>query len=445
MTGPRFRRRLPLAFVALMLIVSAAAIPAPAQTTEEELNRVEAELARIQAEVQQLTDEYQAAWAAEAELEFRISNLESSITAYGVEKRRLQDRIRERAVDLYMSGAAGNDLAALMIAASLSDIDIRTEYLDDAREQDQVLFNGLEILTRQLEEAAETLRLSRREQQEALARLEELSIGLNERLAAGQEAYLRLEERRAEEIALAEAEARARAEAEAEARAQAEAEARAQAEAEARAQAEAEAAFLATSTTTTSTTTTSATTTSATTTTAPATTTTAEAATTTTTEQIAVTDTTLPDPAADPPDGPVTPADPGGAVACPVDGFHSFSDTWGAPRSGGRRHEGVDMLADRGTPVVAVEDGTIHRMSNTSRGGIAVWLDGIGGDRYYYAHLDAWAAGLAVGQMVSRGEQIGTVGTTGNAPAHIPHLHWEFHPDRGGPVNPTPLARELCG
>ncbi|WP_420611947.1 peptidoglycan DD-metalloendopeptidase family protein [Candidatus Spongiisocius sp.] len=427
MTGPRFRRRLPLAFVALMLLVSAAAISAPAQTTEEELNRVEAELARIQAEVQQLTDEYQAAWAAEAELEFRISSLESSITAYGIEKRRLQDQIRERAVDLYMSGAAGNDLAALMIAASLSDIDIRTEYLDDAREQDQVLFNGLEILTRQLEEAAETLRLSRREQQEVLARLEELSIGLNERLAAGQEAYLRLEERRAEEIALAEAEARARAEAEAEARAQA--------EAEARAQAEAEAAFLATSTTTTT----------ATTTTAPATTTTTEAATTTTTEQIAVTDTTLPNPTADPPDGPVTPADPGGAMACPVDGFHSFSDTWGAPRSGGRRHEGVDMLADRGTPVVAVEDGTIHRMSNTSRGGIAVWLDGIGGDRYYYAHLDAWAAGLAVGQMVSRGEQIGTVGTTGNAPAHIPHLHWEFHPDRGGPVNPTPLARELCG
>ena len=431
MTGPRFRRRLPLAFVALMLLVSAAAISAPAQTTEEELNRVEAELARIQAEVQQLTDEYQAAWAAEAELEFRISSLESSITAYGVEKRRLEDQIRERAVDLYMSGAAGNDLAALMIAASLSDIDIRTEYLDDAREQDQVLFNGLEILTRQLEEAAETLRLSRREQQEALARLEELSIGLNERLAAGQEAYLRLEERRAEEIALAEAEARARAEAEAEARAQA--------EAEARAQAEAEAAFLATSTTTTSATTTSATTTP------PAATTTTEAATTTTTEPIAVTDTTLPDPTADPPDGPATPADPTGATACPVDGFHSFSDTWGAPRSGGRKHEGVDMLADRGTPVVAVEDGTIHRMSNTSRGGIAVWLDGIGGDRYYYAHLDAWAAGLAVGQMVSRGEQIGTVGTTGNAPAHIPHLHWEFHPDRGGPVNPTPLARELCG
>ena len=441
MTGARARRRLLLAVAALVLVVSAAQIPAPAQTTEEELARVEAELARIQAEVQQLTDEYQAAWAAEADLAFRISSLESSIAAYGVEQRRLQDQIRERAVDLYMSGAAGNDLAALMIAASLSDFDIRTEYLDDAREQDQVLFNALEVLTRQLNEAADTLRTSRQEQQELLDRLEEVSVGLSERLAAGQEAHLRLEERRAQEIAQAEAEARAqaeaeaRAQAEAEARAQAEAEARAQAEAEARAQAEAEAeaARQATSTTSSTTTTTVAVTTAPTT----------EA--TTTTTAVSVTDTTLAPPTTVPADGPATGDPPSGAMACPVDGFHSFTDTWGAPRSGGRTHEGVDMLADRGTPVVAVEDGTIHRLSNTRRGGIAVWLDGLGGDRYYYAHLDAWAPGLAVGQMVSRGEALGTVGTTGNAPAHIPHLHWEFHPDRGGPVNPTPLARELCG
>lgn len=432
MTMSHPRRRSLLAVMALVLVVSAAAIPAPAQTTEEELARVEAELARIQAEVQQLTDDYQAAWAAEADLAFRISGLESSIAAFGVEQRRLQDQIRERAVDLYMSGAAGNDLAALMIAASLSDFDIRTEYLDDAREQDQVLFNALEVLTRQLNQAADMLRLSRQEQQELLDRLEEVSVGLSERLAAGQEAYLRLEERRAQEIAQAEAEARAQAEAEARARAEAEARAQAEAEARARAEAEAEAARQATSTTSSTTTTVAVTT-------APTT----EA--TTTTTAISVTDTTLAPPTTVPADVPVTGGPPSGAMACPVDGFHSFTDTWGAPRSGGRRHEGVDMLADRGTPVVAVEDGTIHRLSNTSRGGIAVWLDGIGGDRYYYAHLDAWAPGLAVGQMVSRGEALGTVGTTGNAPAHIPHLHWEFHPDRGGAVNPTPLARELCG
>ncbi|MXZ67476.1 MAG: peptidoglycan DD-metalloendopeptidase family protein [Acidimicrobiia bacterium] len=435
MTRSHLRQGPPLVLMALVLVVSAAAMPAPAQTTEEELVKVEAELARIRAEAQELTDEYLAAWAEEADLEFRISGLESSIAGYGVEQRRLQEQIRERAVDLYMTGAAGNDLAALMIAATLSDINIRAEYLDDAREQDQALFNSLEVLTRQLAAAVESLHADRRDQQAALARLEELSVELNERLAAGQEAYLRLEERRAEEIALAEAEARAAAEAQARAQAEAEAQARAQAEAEARAQAEAEAeaAFLATSTT-------------APTTTVAVTTTTTTAEATTTTTPITVTDTTLPTPATTvPDDGPVSADPPTGGLTCPVDGFHSFTDTWGAPRSGGRRHEGVDMLADRGTPLVAVEDGRIHRMSNTGRGGIAVWLDGNGGDRYYYAHLDAWAPGLAVGQMISRGAPIGTVGTTGNAPAHIPHLHWEFHPDRGGPVNPTPLARELCG
>lgn len=425
MIGSRSRPVLPLALPALVVLLVAAAVSAPAQTTDEEIARVEAELARLRAEALQLTEEYQAAWAADADLEFQISRLQSSIAAYGVEQRRLRDQIRERAVDLYMSGAAGNDLGALMIAASLSDLDIRTEYLDDAREQDQVLFNALELLTRRMEETTETLRLSRQEQQEALARLEELSVDLAESLAAGQEAYRILQERRAEEIARAEAEARA--------------------------QAEAEAAFLATSTTT-SATTVPATTSEATTvpdTTAPADTatpttvpdTTSTEATTTT--ALASTDTTLPPPTTS---TTVPPSDsPSGSMACPVDGFHSFTDTWGAPRSGGRRHEGVDMLADRGTPVVAVEDGVIDRMRSGGRGGITVWMDGDSGDRYYYAHLASWAPGLAVGQKVSRGEMLGTVGTSGNAPSHIPHLHWEFHPDGGLAVNPTPLARELCG
>ena len=134
-----------------------------------------------------------------------------------------------------------------------------------------------------------------------------------------------------------------------------------------------------------------------------------------------------------------------GASICPVDGFNTFTDTWGAPRSGGWRHEGVDMLAARGTPVVAVEDGSVDRMRNGGAGGITVWLRGLSGDTYYYAHLDGWAPGLSVGQEVSAGDRLGTVGSTGNAPSHVPHLHWEYHPGGGRAVNPTPLARELCG
>ena len=421
MIGSRSRPVLTLALPALVVLLVAAAVSAPAQTTDEEIARIEAELARLQAEALHLTEEYQAAWAADADLEFRISRLQSSIAAYGVEQRRLRDQIRERAVDLYMSGAAGNDLGALMISASLADLDILTAYLDDARERDQVLFNTLELLTRRMEEATETLRLNRQEQQEALARLEELSVDLAESLAAGQEAYRILQERRAEEIARAEAEARAQAEAE----------------------------FLATSTTTPATTvpatTSEATTTAPTTTATPTTVPDATTTEATTTTALTSTDTTLPPPTTSTTVAPDPSDPPSGSMACPVDGFHSFTDTWGAPRSGGRRHEGVDMLADRGTPVVAVEDGMVDRMGNGGRGGITVWMDGDSGDRYYYAHLESWASGLAVGQRVSRGEMLGTVGTSGNAPSHIPHLHWEFHPGGGAAVNPTPLARELCG
>ena len=104
----------------------------------------------------------------------------------------------------------------------------------------------------------------------------------------------------------------------------------------------------------------------------------------------------------------------------------------------------MDFLAARGTPVVAAEDGTIDRLRNGGLGGIAIWLEGNGGDHYYYAHLDWRDPDLRAGTLVSKGEQLGTVGTTGNSPEHIPHLHWEFHPGGGPAVNPTPLARLLC-
>jgi murein DD-endopeptidase MepM/ murein hydrolase activator NlpD len=134
-----------------------------------------------------------------------------------------------------------------------------------------------------------------------------------------------------------------------------------------------------------------------------------------------------------------------GATVCPVDGLSSFTDTWGAPRSGGRSHKGVDMLAARGTPVVAVESGTVLRMGNGGLGGITVWMRGTGGDEYYYAHLDDWAPGLSTGQLVSTGELLGYVGSTGNASYSVPHLHFELHPGGGSAVNPYPLVKSLCG
>jgi len=130
-------------------------------------------------------------------------------------------------------------------------------------------------------------------------------------------------------------------------------------------------------------------------------------------------------------------------MACPVNGAVAFTDTYGAPRSGGRSHQGVDMIAAKGTPVVAIEGGVLD-LGSSSLGGITIWLNGNSGDEYYYAHLDGYASGVFDGMSVSVGELIGYVGNTGNAIYTVSHLHFEFHPGGGGAVNPTPLVASLC-
>jgi murein DD-endopeptidase MepM/ murein hydrolase activator NlpD len=100
----------------------------------------------------------------------------------------------------------------------------------------------------------------------------------------------------------------------------------------------------------------------------------------------------------------------------------SFSDARGG---GGRTHEALDILAPRGTPVVAVEPGTIVRLFRSKPGGTTIYQFGANGAYcYYYAHLDRYAEGLTEGQTVERGQIIGYVGTTGNAPPNTPHLHF---------------------
>jgi murein DD-endopeptidase MepM/ murein hydrolase activator NlpD len=141
---------------------------------------------------------------------------------------------------------------------------------------------------------------------------------------------------------------------------------------------------------------------------------------------------------------PAPPPVPDGTGVCPVAGAVSFSDSWGAPRSGGRSHKGVDMIAARGVPIVAVYSGRVHRLSNSSLGGKSVYFYSDAGDLYYYAHLDNFGD-ISAGQSVPAGYVLGYNGSTGNAPSYLPHLHWEYHPGGGAAVNPYPLARELCG
>lgn len=131
-------------------------------------------------------------------------------------------------------------------------------------------------------------------------------------------------------------------------------------------------------------------------------------------------------------------------AACPIGRPRSFSDTWGAPRSGGRRHKGVDILAPRGTAIYAYEGGTITRATNSSVGGISIYLRGASGNLYYYTHLQGYVSGMRAGMRVSAGQHIAFNGDTGNARG-TPHLHFEVMPGGGGNVNPYPYAKRACG
>ena len=130
-----------------------------------------------------------------------------------------------------------------------------------------------------------------------------------------------------------------------------------------------------------------------------------------------------------------------GRILCPVAGTVRFGDTWGAARSGGRTHQGTDMMASTGTPTIAPVSGEVARKSS-SLGGITWYVYGDDGDTYYGAHLSSYAdAGPG---WVSAGTVIGYVGSSGNAAASSPHLHFEWHPGGGGAVNPYEMLDVAC-
>jgi murein DD-endopeptidase MepM/ murein hydrolase activator NlpD len=147
---------------------------------------------------------------------------------------------------------------------------------------------------------------------------------------------------------------------------------------------------------------------------------------------------------------PTPPGDAPRPLTMPVAGMDpsTIHDNFDEMRGGAtRRHDALDILAPRGTAVVATDDGMVRKLFTSVAGGLTVYeFDPDQRYCYYYAHLDAYASGLHEGQLLRRGDPVGYVGTTGNAPKNTPHLHFaviRLDTDKrwwtGTPINPYPL------
>lgn len=378
----------------LAMVALAVAVPALGQVTEDDISRARRDLDRAMAEAADLGDQVQEAWARQLELEHEISKLEEAIGHASVQLADAEERFIEVSIEMYMSAASGTGVG-MMMNVDQSTYQAGLEYLKVVNGSGRELINQLSVLGTELERLNAAKIEASAEQEELTSRLEVMAADLLNQVGSAQVYYDGLvatkarqdeeeRQRRLEEARLAAAAATSTS------------------------QAAATSAPPQQPTTTTATTTSTSGGESAPTTTAPSS----------------------------------PPANPGGGV-CPVAGPVSFTDSWGSPRSGGRSHQGVDMIAARGTPIVAIYSGRIHRITTGSLSGLAVWLRAENGDQFFYAHLDSYGD-ISTGQQVEAGYVIGYNGSTGNAPDWLPHLHFEWHPRGGAAVNPYPLVRSLC-
>jgi len=143
---------------------------------------------------------------------------------------------------------------------------------------------------------------------------------------------------------------------------------------------------------------------------------------------------------------------PAGKLMIPVDGvkYAQLTDTFTATRGSERHHEALDIMAPKGTKVFAVTDGKVVKLFTSVRGGLTVYqFEPTEKFAYYYAHLDKYADGVKEGTQLKRGDLVGYVGSTGDADAKAPHLHFavvQLTPEKqwwkGTPVNPYPLMAD---
>ena len=383
---PPLTRRIALAAAAL-LVVSLA--PPAGADTRADLEAAQAQVAALRDQADQAAADYQNAFAELSETQDAITAQQAELAATEQHLAVLEQRAAQRAIEAYMGGSYEDLLGvdadtaldagrreALLDNVAADDVDL-VESLGAAREDSQRLRTQLDALQAQQTDLTAAMSAASDAALASLDQAEQLEHELEVRYAAELEAQRQAELERQRQAAAAEA---ARQEA-------------------ARA---------------------------------------AAAATTPTTRGTSSggggsTATTA---------APSSGGGGGGSIPsgyqCPVPGS-SFIDSWGYARSGGRHHQGVDMMAGFGTPNYAVIGGTV-RATSSALGGTSLYLNGDDGNTYYYAHLQA----ITKTGRVEQGDQIGETGNSGNASGGAPHTHFEVHLGGSNIVNPYPYAAAWC-
>ena len=385
----------------------------------DEVESARQRVAEIQAQQKELARSLEETWVAQVQTEERLAATEDALKKAESDLWLARSSLEQWAVRLYIDLTTGKSMSLLMVDGP-EGFEAGVGYLEAVGGDEKEILNHYRIVTNELARQQTDHRSQLARLEEIRGEQEELFSQLIEKLEAAQQDLDFLKSLNLASL-----------------------------EPASTTQPPTTTSTTPTTTTTQPPTTTTTTTRPPTTTQPPTTTTTTQAPTTTTTQApTTTTTTTRPPTTTQPPTTTTTTRPPDDGYdyqgVCPVDQPNTFVDTWGAPRSGGRTHKGVDLLAAQGTPVKAIHDGILFRVDEGGLGGLYIWLRSPWGDEYYYAHLNEFGRGVVTGKQVSQGDLIGYVGTSGNSPDYIPHLHFEYHPGGGSAVNPYQLAVQAC-
>ncbi len=403
-------RRLWIAPFALAALI-ASALPALAEITPADIDDAREAIRQLASRLEGQVAAYDAAVIEEAQLRDRLDDLVVALAARERDMVLARRAARDRAAEMYMSAGVDNGTSTLVSDEEMARLPARYAYLASVSQTDLDVVNRLEAARRDFIQQKGIVDEAIDDQEGLRQEMDRLLDVIYTELQVANDGYQEIRaayDKQEEERRLRE--------------------------------------FLATSTTTTLPSATTvpasapppatATTIGATATTAASTTTTSGGATTNaaggTTTTAAVTTTTAAPP----------PPPPAGRV-CPVDGAVTFRDSWGEPRGGGRTHKGTDLMAARWTPIVAIESGYIYQVSWHSSGGLGIYVKGVSGAMWYYAHTQAAAEGIRAGTPVVVGQLIGYVGDSGNA--SVTHVHFGYQPNANWIyANPYPIVNGLC-